>query len=55
MNTAEVVVRTDGNCALRDHGARIEPFIHLHDRHAGFAIARQQSALDGRRAAPARQ
>jgi hypothetical protein len=33
----------------------VEALLHLHDRHAGLAIAGQHRALDRRRAAPARQ
>ena len=35
--------------------AGVEPGIHLHDHHAGLAVAGHDGALDGRGAAPARQ
>ena len=41
-------------CARRRR-ARIEPLLHLHEADARLAVAGQDGALDGRRAAPARQ
>jgi len=45
----------DGVFTPQQHGTGIEPGLHLHDAHAGHGIAGQDGALDGRRAAPARQ
>jgi hypothetical protein len=41
--------------AGREQGARVEAGFHAHDRHAGGRVPREQRALNGRRAAPARQ
>ena len=37
------------------HGAGIQPRIHLHDGHTGDAVARFNGALNRRRTAPAGQ
>jgi hypothetical protein len=50
-----VVIPFYGNAVLRKHRAGIEAGVHSHDRYAGLAIAFEKRALDGRRAAPARQ
>ena len=45
----------DGRALHQQHGARIEALLHLHDGNAGLAIPCHDGALDGGRAAPARQ
>ena len=57
----ELVVQFAGGLARHrhflgeQHRARVEAFVHLHDHHAGFRIARHDGPLDGRSAPPARQ
>src|SRR4051812_15163892 len=55
MQAAGVLIFLYRNAALRQNRTRIEARIHFHDRYAGLAIAFEKRALDGRRAAPARQ
>ena len=45
----------DGRLYRGQHRAGIQPFLHLHDGHAGDGIAGQYRALDRRRPAPAWQ
>ncbi len=40
---------------MRENGSGVEPCVHLHDRYAGLAVARKESALDRRGTAPAWQ
>ena len=48
-------VRRDRNLFGHGNGTGIEPGIHLHDHHAGFAIACHDGTLDRSSPAPARQ
>ena len=45
----------DGRLHRGQHRAGIQPFLHLHDGHAGVLVAGLDGAVDRRRAAPARQ
>ncbi len=47
--------KTDGGGPGQQGRSGIQPLVHLHDGHAGLAVAGLDGALDGRRAAPARQ
>ena len=49
------ILRRDPANVTQQHGAGIQPFIHLHDGDTGLGIARQDRSLHWRRAAPARQ
>ena len=49
------VGRRKGQHGAREDRAGIQALIHLHDRHAGFGIAGEDRALNGRGTAPARQ
>ena len=55
MQTAAGVFAADGRADLEQHGAGVQPGLHLHDGNAGFAVAGLDGSLDGRCAAPARQ
>ena len=44
-----------GGALHQADGAGVEPLLDAHDRDAGLGVAGEMSALDGRRAAPARQ
>jgi hypothetical protein len=55
VQAARIVLRRDREAVLREHRPGIQARVHLHDGDAGLAVARQQRALDRRRAAPARQ
>ncbi len=39
----------------QQHGAGVESFVHAHGGDAGLSVSREDGAMDGRRAAPARQ
>ena len=49
------LIKGDGAAHLADHGAGIQPHIHLHYGDAGFGIARPDGALYGGGTAPAWQ
>ena len=49
------IAGADGDAHGVEHRAGVEPRLHLHDRRARFLVAGKQRALNGRRAAPARQ
>ena len=44
-----------GQLTFADHGAGVQPHVHLHDGDAGFGIPCPDGTLDGRGTAPARQ
>ena len=46
---------SDRGRAAHAVGARVQTLLHAHDAHARLLVARQDGALDGRGAAPARQ
>jgi hypothetical protein len=45
----------DGQALFQQHVAGVQARIHLHDGDAGLGVAGLDGAVDGRRAAPARQ
>mmetsp|Transcript_6682 Transcript_6682/g.27948 ORF Transcript_6682/g.27948 Transcript_6682/m.27948 type:complete len:400 (+) Transcript_6682:401-1600(+) len=49
------VGRADGLACHQAHGPGVEPGVHLHDGDPGLGVAGLDRAVDGRRAAPARQ
>src|SRR5439155_19896123 len=49
------LIRRERNFSLKQDVTGIEPFIHIHDRDSGFAIARRDRGLDWRRTTPTRQ
>jgi len=49
------IVQSYRMAAFEQHRAGVETLIELHDGYAGFGIAREDGALDRRRAAPARE
>ena len=49
------LLRADVDAPRGQHGARVQSRLHAHDADAGSAVAGQDGALNGRRAAPARQ
>ncbi|MNN17343.1 hypothetical protein D3C81_1305270 [compost metagenome] len=55
MERAGGVQWADRHGFAGEHGARVEPFVHLHQRDAGLGVAGLDGAVDRGRAAPARQ
>jgi len=55
VQRAGVLIGTHVQRTLREHRARVEAGVHLHDRDAGLAIAGEERALDRRGTTPARQ
>ena len=55
MQGSRIFILRDRNAALRQYRTSVETRFHPHDRYAGLAVAREERALDRRRAAPARQ
>ena len=49
------VVWLDVDGAAQEHGAGVQPHVHLHDAHAGLRVARFNGAVDGGGTAPAWQ